>query len=30
MHGARGRWRTACFVVRDWTDMALSQEATSA
>ena len=27
MHGARGRWRTARFVVRDWTDMAISQEA---
>ena len=27
MHGARGRWRTARFVARDWTDTALSQAA---
>jgi outer membrane lipoprotein-sorting protein len=27
MYGARGRWRTAQFVVRDWTETAGSQEA---
>ncbi len=27
LHGARGRWRTARFVVRDWTETAVSHEA---